>query len=168
MITIRPIQSHEWRILRQMRLAALTDAPMAFGSTLAREQPWTDEEWAERVKMRNETGVSVTLLAFVDGDCCGIIGGARDKQLAEHGWVISMWVAPAVRRRGIALKLLRALEEWAISHGISQLKLEVNEINSPAIALYEQYGFSFTGETIPYPNAPDMLERVMVKRCATL
>jgi hypothetical protein len=33
--SIRPIESHEWRMYRDLRLRSLTDSPDAFGTTLA-------------------------------------------------------------------------------------------------------------------------------------
>src|SRR5262245_22889432 len=42
-ITVRRIQAEEWEWLRAIRLRALADAPMAFGSTLADEQAQPDE-----------------------------------------------------------------------------------------------------------------------------
>ena len=45
---VRRIRADEGPRLRALRLHALADAPMAFGSTLAREQGYSDEVWHER------------------------------------------------------------------------------------------------------------------------
>ena len=37
-ITVRRVRAEEWERLRETRLRALADAPMAFGATLADEQ----------------------------------------------------------------------------------------------------------------------------------
>lgn len=34
-------------------------------------------------------------------------------------------------------------------------------MNAPAIALYEAYGFTFTGATTPHPSQPGLVERGM-------
>ena len=47
-ITVRRVGAEEWERLRVIRLRALTDAPMAFGSTLADEQARSDEFWRGR------------------------------------------------------------------------------------------------------------------------
>jgi hypothetical protein len=45
---IRRIRADEGPRLRALRLRALAEAPMAFGSTLAHEQGFPDDIWRER------------------------------------------------------------------------------------------------------------------------
>ena len=47
--------------MRDVRLAALQEAPDAFGSTYAREAPFTREQWLARISDRN-----VNYLAYVE------------------------------------------------------------------------------------------------------
>ena len=42
---VRRLRAHEAELLRDVRLRALRDAPMAFGSTLAREEGYAPEKW---------------------------------------------------------------------------------------------------------------------------
>ena len=44
--TVRQLGADEAGLRRDARLRALRDVPMAFGSTLAREQASTQQEWA--------------------------------------------------------------------------------------------------------------------------
>ena len=78
-----------------------------------------------------------------------------------------MWVAPEVRRGGVASRLIKAVETWARSQNIRELSLDVTDINAPAIELYRKCGFEFTGERHPYPNDPALRELVMCKQLAT-
>lgn len=167
MIVIRSIAAHEWSMLRDIRLRALQDAPMAFGSTYAREAAWTDEEWTQRLLKWSSARQSTTLLAFDDSACCGIVGCTRYHGSPDEAMIVSMWVAPEARRRGIGLQLLRAAEDWAREQGLKRLALEVNQTNALAIALYLRFGFTFTGETSPYPNAPNTLELWMERPIST-
>jgi ribosomal protein S18 acetylase RimI-like enzyme len=78
--------------------------------------------------------------------------------------VVGMWVAPAVRRQGVAQALLRALTGWARVRGADVVNLHVTETNAPAIALYEQLGFRATGETEPLRHTPSLRENHMACR----
>lgn len=57
----------------------------------------------------------------------------------------SIAVRTDVRRNGIGRDLLEQLEEMASSRGRLAMRLEVNRINRPAIALYESSGYRVFG-----------------------
>jgi hypothetical protein len=81
MITLAPITAQNVAIFRDVRLRALQDAPMAFGSTYARESRFSDEEWLQRVTRWNgENGIGY--LAMEGGHGCGI--GACCLKKMEH------------------------------------------------------------------------------------
>ena len=54
-------------------------------------------------------------------------------------------VASEYRRRGIGRSLLATAVDWARSAGIRKLELHVFPWNTPAIRLYEQFGFEREG-----------------------
>ena len=56
------VTADDWELMRDVRLAALSEAPYAFGSTYAREAAFTEEKWRGRIDER-----SVTFLAFATG-----------------------------------------------------------------------------------------------------
>jgi ribosomal protein S18 acetylase RimI-like enzyme len=60
MVSVREVVADDWELLRDVRLAALREAPHAFGSTYAREAPFTEEQWRGRISQR-----AVTFFAFV-------------------------------------------------------------------------------------------------------
>ena len=45
---VRRLGAADASLLRNLRLRALADAPMAFGSTLAREEAFAAQEWERR------------------------------------------------------------------------------------------------------------------------
>ena len=94
---------------------------------------------------------------------CGIIGGYVDKNHPQRANVGSMWVAPTHRRTGLGTKLMDAVQLWARSHGAGELRLMVTGSNSTATAFYQRLGYTFTGNTEPYPNDPALVEYEMVK-----
>jgi ribosomal protein S18 acetylase RimI-like enzyme len=50
-------------------------------------------------------------------------------------------VAASHRRQGIGRALLQRTVDWAGANGIEKLELHVFAHNTPAIALYESFGF---------------------------
>jgi hypothetical protein len=55
---VRRLGAHEADLLRDVRLRALRDAPMAFGSTLAREEGYAPETWERRAAESANAGRS--------------------------------------------------------------------------------------------------------------
>jgi GNAT superfamily N-acetyltransferase len=71
-----------------------------------------------------------------------------DPQTAE---VKRLWVAPEARGRGLARRLMQAIESRARSLGYSSLKLDSNSALPEAIALYRATGWS---DCTPYTGFP--------------
>jgi GNAT superfamily N-acetyltransferase len=142
----------DWASLREIRLAALLDAPQAFGSTYQREARFTEAQWRERFKDR-----AVTFLAHLDEDAppAGIAGVWVDDGAAE---LVSMWVRPDARGRGVGEALVMAATGWAKAQGHGTLFLWVTELNAPARRLYERCGFTPSGEQQPLPSHPTLAE----------
>lgn len=127
----------DWRLWREVRLAALMDAPEAFGSTLAYWSGDGDVEprWRERLH-----DVPLNLVAMDDGVA---IGQASGTGLDDHARteLISMWVAPAARGTGVADALVETVAEWAQGVGASAVRLSVRRANERAIRFYLRAGF---------------------------
>ena len=65
---------------------------------------------------------------------------------------------PAMRRRGVAVRLLQHVIARSRKTGLSSIWLEVRVSNAPAIALYERFGFSANGNrSAYYPDGEDAL-----------
>ena len=61
-------------------------------------------------------------------------------------WIIRrLVVTPASIGRGVADTLLKEMDLLAKNEGIKSLRLDVYEINAPAIALYERNGYRYAG-----------------------
>ncbi len=58
-------------------------------------------------------------------------------------------------------QLVDAIAAWADSRHASALYLLVTSNNEPAIAFYQNLGFTMTGHTEPYPNDPALIEHEM-------
>ena len=133
----------DWEVLRELRYAALTDAPHAFGSTLAREQALTEDVWRQFT-----THMAV---AFHAEDAVGLVGCVVIDGDAE---LVSMWVAPRARRIGTG----RVLVDWARGHaaelGFSDITLWVADGNDDAARFYEECGFVPSGRRAPFQRDP--------------
>ena len=164
-IVVRRVRATEGTQLRTLRLQALTDAPMAFGSMLADEQARPEQEWRERAATSAAGVDRVTFIAEHGALWVGSATSLLDESTpAERtAWVVGMWVHPDVRRRGVARALLSAVATWAGERGADVLQLHVTETNATAIGLYERLGFRASGQPQPLPHTPGVRENHM--RC---
>jgi GNAT superfamily N-acetyltransferase len=148
-VVVRRIAPHEWQAFREIRLAALADAPNAYLTTLAEAQAQPAPLWQDRIVANPH------FLATVDGVAVGMtVVIATDKGRE----IVSVWVAPDARGRGVIEALIDAAVGWAGDQGDAQLGLWVVEGNERAEGAYARYGFSRTGRTQPVPGRPDEIE----------
>ncbi|WP_269858406.1 GNAT family N-acetyltransferase [Streptomyces sp. RPT161] len=154
---IRTAAPEEWRRIKELRLAALSDpvARLAFASTYQCEVALTDEEWQRRAQQ--STG-------FVAEDGSGLWVGSATV-LMETGTeyptpqthVVGMYVRPDVRGSGTAERLLRAAVEWSWrQREVERVRLWVTGANPRAFAFYTRLGFSKTGVSAPHPPDPSI------------
>ncbi len=149
-MTVRGAGSDEWRLLRALRLAALADAPGAFGSTLHREAAFSDDQWVPWLEALH------WFVAEEDGQALGLVAATgEDWRHPGCRQVLSMWVAPTARRRGVGAALLGAVGTWAVEGGARALTLGVAEGNEGARRFYERLGFRPTGAREAMHRDPD-------------
>lgn len=139
--TVRRLGIGDEALLRTLRIAALTDAPEQFCSTLEREERRTLEDW------RRWFAPGVTFVAERAGGPVGLVAGfpARDEPAAAY--LLAMWVAPEHRGGGCADALIRTLLRWAQGQGYATVILDVVEGNERAQRVYARHGFRATGTT---------------------
>ena len=142
---IEQLKEGDWRRLREVRLRSLADMPDAFGSTLEREEAFSDEEWMRRVAREDAaTFVAVT----DDGREIGLV------TMAPYGddvGLFGMWVDPDFRKEGVGGLLIDHGVHWAREGGFANVILDVGDHNHAAIALYQSRGFNLTGQTSTLP-----------------
>ena len=71
-VQVRRARPDEWATVRDVRLAALADAPDAFAGTLSRELDRTEPEWRSRI------GAWPWFLAWRAGTPAGLVATSRD------------------------------------------------------------------------------------------
>lgn len=162
-IDVRRIRADEWPRLREIRLRALADAPTAFGDTVAAASGRPDEAWRVRAAANALGEESVLFVAEQDGRWLGLAGGLFAEEAPGVVELVSMWLEPAARGRGVAARLVDAVTDWARGRGADHLRLWVTEGNEAAIGLYLRSGFTFTGELAPLPSHPELREAQMAR-----
>jgi ribosomal protein S18 acetylase RimI-like enzyme len=147
-------------IFKAIRLHALQDSPLAFGSTYAKESQLSDADWLKRAEDWSSNR-SVGYLAFDREISCGIVAAFLNKHDSRKAHVVSMWVHPARRQSGVGRVLIEAIQKWAKTREAHSLLLTVTNNNYNAIEFYKRNGFTMTGRTEPYPNDPSLFEYEM-------
>lgn len=106
--------------------------------TEAFHRPWSEQLIAELLQHSYAT----TLVAVEDGQVAGYV---TMNQMGQEGSIDKVVVAERFRKKGIAGELLERLLAEGSCLGIQDYTLEVRVSNSPAIQLYEKYGFVSEG-----------------------
>ncbi len=154
-LTVRTLDGDDWQAFREVRLAALQEAPDAFASSYAEEQDYDEAFWRLRLAR------SSRLLASLDDQPVGIVsvGRAQEENVAE---LFGMWVVPEQRGKGVAWQLTEAAAEHARRLGRRALKLWVSTDNGRAVAFFSSYGFRPGSERRAMTNDPGTEEVAMI------
>jgi len=147
-VGIRPVRADEWRRWRATRLRMLRDDADFFSTRYDDMVREPDQVWRDWVADAAAGDQKTLLVAEEDGHWLGVVGAfARVNPLEVQ--LISMWVDPTARGRGVARDLIRAVAGWTAERGSTRVVLFVQEANEPAQQLYERAGFRPTGDRTP-------------------
>ena len=145
MILYEQLGTHEVSRLRAVRLRALQDAPDAFSATFAEATARTEGDWEKQLAKL------LTFVAVEDGRDLAMVRCIRDQHSVDTAWLLSMWVAPEARRAKVGSALVDLVVAWARSNGIARLVLDVADLSTAAVALYESKGFRRNGNVGSMP-----------------
>jgi ribosomal protein S18 acetylase RimI-like enzyme len=157
-VEVRQAQPADWEVLRRLRLGALADAPNAFASTLEAEVAFPDEAWRQRAK---GGPASANFIAREGGVDVGLAAVFAEPEAPGRMHLVSMWVDPRYRRRGVAHALVGQAVRWAAERRAREVILWVADHNTAAQRLYEQIGFRPTGARQPLPSNPARTESLL-------
>ncbi len=140
MALISRLPPGRWRDYRRLRLEALRNEPLAFGSSYGEERCLGEKEWKKRI--------SDTFFAVHEGEPVGMIvcsfnGSVKFRHVAE---IFSFYVTPAHRGEGVGAALFdHALQTIQRHRRIVKVRLYVNREQRAAVQLYRRAGFVTTG-----------------------
>lgn len=156
-LEVRLLDPDSWRIFQEVRLAALREAPYAFGSTWEREANLSEQEWRERLSKRAQ------FVAVSEEVVVGTAGGiARDDGRTVD--LMSMWVDPHWRGQGVGDHLVKAVLKWAGETGCEEVRLWVADGNREAERLYSRNEFRRTDGVKPIRPGEPRLEFEMARK----
>ncbi|WP_081344651.1 GNAT family N-acetyltransferase [Janthinobacterium lividum] len=140
-IIIRRTDAADWPALKATRLAALLDAPTAFGASHASAAAFSDADWQQRAL---STPQRTFFLAFDGEQAIGLAA----QVVANNGecHLIAMWVQSEYRGMAVAQGLVEAVKQCAVNNGHARLVLDVAPENARAAAFYQKQGFVFLPE----------------------
>jgi GNAT superfamily N-acetyltransferase len=150
-VDTRPLTSDEWQLKRHLRLAALLDSPAAFASSHAREAGRGEAGW------RDWPWHGSAFAAFDGAEPVGIACAWVTPAEPDVTHLISMWVCPSARGRGVAGRLVGAVTGWARQRAARRVELEVGAGNDAALRTYTRAGFTVTGRE-PFTAGGTVLE----------
>ena len=165
-IVIRALAATDGMVLKDVRLRALRDAPLAFTQTVADVEHDPDDEWFEWAgEMSVDGGDSATYLAFGHDPAVaiGMAGGYLHREDSAEAVVWGVWVDPAARGSGIGRDLVSAVIDWATTRGCERVTLCVTDTSGAAISLYRELGFAHHGPLRPHRHLPGSTETSMIK-----
>jgi len=166
MVEVRRVRAEEWRKFKQLRLEALKDTPIAFVERYEESIEKPDEFWQERTVRGAEGDTRVMFVAVADGELVGKASCFVEDDITDRvsAHVVGVYVTPAWRgREDVAARLLAEAIAWGREDKeADQVRLFVTDGNERAAAFYRRIGFVASGDTIPYPHDPEILEHEML------
>jgi GNAT superfamily N-acetyltransferase len=157
-VEVRRLTEYDWQIWREVRLAALCDAPEAFYSTLAEEHAYDEAKWQDMAK----PAWGVKVVAYADDAPVGAVGAYLSEEIESAVELYGMWVSPAARGTGVGAELVRDVIAWANEHGRTAVRLWVVEGNERARRLYARLGFTPVDEFWPHPRDRSVRYQLMI------
>jgi ribosomal-protein-alanine N-acetyltransferase len=106
--------------------------------------PWTEGMFRSQLRFRDQA----INLVFIEGETLSAYAAAWIAYDEIH--LLSIAVAPSMRRRGFGTETLRAVMARGIARGAARVILEVREGNASARAFYGKHGFVEIGRRRRY------------------
>jgi ribosomal protein S18 acetylase RimI-like enzyme len=94
---------------------------------------------AASIRAKLADGGDLFFVAEADGEVVGTVMGGYD---GHRGWLYSVAVSPAHRRRGVGTALIRHVEAALADRGCPKVNLQVLVSNAEVVAFYQSLGYA--------------------------
>lgn len=142
-IKVRLLVDDEWQLYRDVRLAALRDAPEAFIARFEDEASNDDAFWRERMSR------ATRIVAERGDELVGLVCLGLHNEDPETGEVFGLWTAPSVRGQRVARDLVGTARQKAAEDDRRLLYFWVVSDNASAVGFAGSFGFRPTSERRP-------------------
>jgi len=111
------------------------------------QEAFTKQQLTYLLTAYNAIGLAARVNSEIAGFAIARIDIGRN---TSFGHILTVDIAPAYRRKGIAQKLLQEIETIFREKGIKECRLEVRENNVAALNLYQKVGYKKVGKLEKY------------------
>jgi GNAT superfamily N-acetyltransferase len=150
-LTVRRIAADQGATLRELRAAALREAPYAFEETLEEALDERIETFDAVAARHAVSDVSTSFVLYTEGHPAGLVSAYFDESC--KAFVRGLWVAPAVRHLRGGELLVNTADDWLAARGATKVHAWVTDANVTAMRFYEHLGFGATGDRAPVARA---------------
>lgn len=111
------------------------------------QEAFTKQQLIYLLTAYNAIGLAARVNSEIAGFAIARVDIGRN---TSFGHILTVDIAPAYRRKGIAQKLLQEIETIFREKGIKECRLEVREDNVAALNLYQKLGYKKVGKLEKY------------------
>jgi ribosomal-protein-alanine acetyltransferase len=111
------------------------------------QEAFTKQQLIYLLTAYNAIGLAARVNSEIAGFAIARVDIGRN---TSFGHILTVDIAPAYRRKGIAQKLLHEIETIFREKGIKECRLEVREDNVAALNLYQKLGYKKVGKLEKY------------------
>ncbi len=142
-VMVRLLDEDEWQLYRDVRLAALRDAPEAFVARFEDEASYDEDFWRDRMSR------ATRIVAERGNEPVGLVCLGLHDEDPETGAVFGLWTAPSVRGQHVAWDLVSTARQKAAEDECRLLYFWVVSDNASAVGFAGSFGFRPTSERRP-------------------
>jgi ribosomal protein S18 acetylase RimI-like enzyme len=161
---IRRTNATDGALLRDLRIAALTEAPYAFGAKLSDVMAEPLDAFQTTASRHASSDISTSFIAFAGDIAIGTVGAFVEQQAPYRAFICALWLHPEKRGSSIASELVGTACSWLRQRSGPEVFAWIADANARTLTFYRRLGFSATSDRQPLPSNPDEYEILLCLR----